>query len=71
MGIGTIISIILSAFGIIKGFFKRDRHKEAYEEADTAKARQGELEEEIAERDARRQHEENLEKSDDDFWEGS
>lgn len=71
MGIGTIISLILSALGIVKGLFKRDRHKEAYEEADTAKARQGELEEEIAELDARRKHEENLKKSDEDFWSGN
>lgn len=72
------ISIILRILGAIFGllirkipfFKKRSPTAKAYEKADEAEANQARAEEELADMKREKEHEENMKKSDDDFWQG-
>lgn len=69
-----VIDIILKILGLIIGkipyFKKKSAVKTAYEEADKIKQAQAEAQEQVASMERDKEHEENMSKSDDDFWEG-
>jgi len=74
----VVIAIILKILGAIFGpviaripwFKKKSQVRTAYEEADQAREGQAQSEEQVADLESEREHEENMEKPDDEFWQG-
>lgn len=72
------ITIILSILKIIFGpiisriswFKRKSQTREAYEEADRAEEAQAQAEEQVADLESEREHQENMSMPDKDFWEG-
>jgi len=74
----TVAMIILNILKIIFGplisriplFKKKSPTRVAYEKADQAEQAQAQAEEQVADLEAEKEHKENMEKSDDEFWHG-
>lgn len=65
--LGAIFSPILSR---IPWFSKKSPAAKGYQKADEAEAKQAQTEEQLADMKRQKEHEENMKKSDDDFWQG-